>query len=280
MLSPMPPSQSQYALGTGLDELERLGLQHRLWSDAAHESWRRAGLRLGDHVLDVGAGAGFASYDLAQLVGPSGRVVAIDESRGFVDRIVEQARARGLPQLTAVVGDVQSLPSIEAVGQASFQLAYARWVLCFVASPEATVSGVARALAPSGVWVVHDYFNYTTMTSAPRRPSITRVVDAAARSWRDRGGDPDIAGRLPAMMESCGLQVVSIQVHQRVARRTDPMFAWPDTWWRTYAPKLREMGYITEGDLEELVHDLDALAMSTTDFWVCPPMYEIVARKR
>jgi hypothetical protein len=27
------------------------------------------------------------------------------------------------------------------------------------------------------------------------------------------------------------------------------------------------------------VHDLDALATSTTDFWVCPPMYEIVARK-
>jgi ubiquinone/menaquinone biosynthesis C-methylase UbiE len=274
------PTTSTYALGTGLDELERLGLQHRLWSDAAHAAWRRAGVRLGDRVLDVGAGPGYASFDLAQLVGPSGRVVAVDESRAFVDRIAEQARARHLENLIGVMGDAQALAKLGDVAEGTFQLAYARWVLCFVAAPEAVVAGVARALAPGGTFVVHDYFNYATMTSAPRRASITKVVEATMRSWRDRGGDPDVAGRLPAMMESTGLEVLSIDVQQRVARPMDSMFSWPDTWWRTYAPKLLETGYITDTDLRQLLEDLDALAASRTDFWVCPPMYEIVGRKR
>ena len=270
---------SDYVLGTGRDELERLCLQNRLWADAAHAAWKRAGLCPGHRVLDVGAGPGFASFDLAELVMSHGRVVAVDESSGFIDHLARQAKARGITQLTGHVGDVQSLDTAEFVPKSGFDLAYARWVLCFVADPQAVVRGVAAALRPGGRVVVHDYFNYATMTAAPRRRAITRAVEATEASWRDRGGDPDVAGRLPEILTTCGLHVVGVDVHQRVARSHEAMFRWPDLWWRTYTPKLVAMGYLTPAEGEEVIADLDAMTRSATDVWVCPPMFEIVAER-
>lgn len=269
-------SKEPYVLGTGVDELERLGLQHALWSDAAHAAWKRAGIGLGSRVLDVGSGPGFAASDLAHLVGKSGHVLAVDESPAFVDAANTRAAALGLSQLRAVVGDAQRLDLTEG----GFDAAYARWVLCFVKSPEAVLSGIARGLRPGGRVIVHDYFNYAAMTMAPRRESHDRVVQATARSWRDHGGDPDVAGRLPRLMAAAGFEVERVDVHVRTARRGDPMLAWPLTWWRTYTPKLVEMGYVTKAECDELFRDLDDVARSETDFFFLPPVHEIVAVKR
>jgi hypothetical protein len=67
--------------------------------------------------------------------------------------------------------------------------------------------------------------------------------------------------------------------HQRIARGSDAMFAWPDTWWRTFAPKLVAMGRLAAADCEQLLRDLDAIRRSESAFVVCPAVYEIVARR-
>lgn len=272
----MSEREPEYVLGTGGDELARLALQNRLWSDAAVAAWQRAGLAPGQRVLDVGCGPGFAAFDLAHLVTASGAVVGIDEAPGFVAHCNEQARGRGLPWLTAVAGDVQQLTP-ERVGGVPFDLAYARWVLCFVRDPEAVVRGVARALRPGGRFVVHDYFNYGSMTMAPRRRSHDLAVAATMKSWREHGGDPDVVGRLPALFAEHGLRIVHLGVHQRIARGGDSMFAWPDTWWRTFAPKLVAKGVLAQRDCDELLADLTAARTSGTDFIHCPPVYELIA---
>jgi SAM-dependent methyltransferase len=274
----------EYVLGTGEDELARLGLQHRLWSDAAHSAWRDAGVAPGQRVLDVGCGPGYAAFDLAQIVGAGGAVVGVDESERFIGWMNAQAVARGLPTCSGIAGDVQDLGAVlTRAGHAgpadAFDLAYARWLLCFVPAPRRVVAGVTAALRPGGRFVVHDYFNYTSMTMAPRRASHDRAVAATAASWRARGGDPDVAGTLPRMLEEAGMRVTAVRVHQRVARGSDSMFAWPDVWWRTYAPKLVAMGLLTRQDQDELFRDLDEARDSTSDYIVVPPVFEIIAVK-
>lgn len=268
-----------YPLGTDRQELERLHLQHQIWSDAAHALWRMARIRPGSRVLDVGAGPGAASFDLAQLTTSTGRVLAVDESKGFVDFVQQEARARNLTQLVAQVADVQRLDALDGVKPASFDAAYARWVLCFTPHPEQVVAGVARLLAPGGVMCVHDYFNYRIMTPAPRRPSYAKVVEATARSWVDHGGDPDVVGRLPAIMHDAGLEVLHLACHQRIARPGDTMWHWTDSWWRSYTPRLVEMGYLTEDERRQFNAELESLTPER-DFLVLPPVFEVLARKR
>lgn len=277
-MSESKSNPKEYVLGTGADEVARLALQHRLWSDAAHASWRRAQIRLGQRILDVGCGPGFAALDMAQMVGAGGAVIGVDESEGYIAHLNEQSRSRALPHCHGEVGDVQRLTDA-LKGEAAFDLAYARWVLCFVRDPEAVVAGVANSLRSGGRLCVHDYFNYGMMTMAPRRESHDKAVAATIASWHARGGDTDIMGRLPRLLKKHSMHVTHLDVHLRVARPGDTMFHWPDVWWRIYAPKLVQMGYLAQADQEQLFRDLDEVAKSETDFVLCPPVFEIIAEK-
>lgn len=268
-----------YVLGTGDDELQRLGLQHRLWSDAAHAAFRRAGLQVGHRALDVGCGPGFAAFDLAQLVTRAGSVVGIDESAEFLTHLETQARSRSLPQLRSVVGDVQHLER-HLAGEAPFDLAYARWVLCFLPDPAAVLRGIAAVLRPGARFVVHDYFNYRSMTLAPHHPAHDRAVAATIAAWRNRGGDPDVVGRLPGLLAEAGFTIEHLDVHQRIARGTDTMFGWIDSWWHTFAPKLVGMGLLARTDADELLAELASRRGDPQRFAHCPPVYEVIACRR
>ncbi|MBL0926252.1 MAG: methyltransferase domain-containing protein [Phycisphaerales bacterium] len=281
-------AQADYVLGTDPAEAARLGLQHRLWSDAAHAAWKHAAITPGQTVLDLGSGPGHASFDLAQLVGPTGVVHAVEESATYVHALTAAAAARHLGNIRPHHADVQRLEST-AIPPASVDLAWARWVLCFVPDPAAVVRGVARLLKPGGRFIVFDYFDYATMTIAPRSRAYQKVIDATAQSWRSRGGDPDVVGRLPGFCREAGLDVTRLHLHHRLAQppaaagaNSDnlSMWAWPDTWWRTYVPKLIAMGAITQADADAFFAHWNAAAANPSAFAVCPPVYELIATKR
>lgn len=275
----MATTERRYPLGTDDVEHERLLLQHRLWSDAAHALWRLAKIAPGSSVLDIGCGPGAASFDLSQVVTSSGRVFAVDESQNFVDFVNAEARARGLNQLVAVVGDVQDLAAVAPQESGLFDAAYARWVLCFISKPAEVVRQVAQRLKPGGVLCVHDYFNYHVMTPAPRRPSYTKVVQATAQSWRDNGGDPDVVAQLPGLLHDAGMVLEHLTVHQRRARPGDTMWYWASTWWKSYTPKLVANGYVTADDERAFHADLGQMTVER-DFLVLPPVFEVMARKK
>jgi hypothetical protein len=62
-------SRGDYILGTDEEELARLELQNQAWRPHVLECWREAAITNGSHVLDVGAGPGYASLDLGALGG-------------------------------------------------------------------------------------------------------------------------------------------------------------------------------------------------------------------
>ena len=108
-------SKPDYVLTTDAEELERLGFQHRLWSDTAYALWRRGGIRRGSRVLDLGCGPGFASLDLAELVGPDGEVFAVDGAERFLHHLEAQCNARAdagqaLPQLRSAHREIGLAP--------------------------------------------------------------------------------------------------------------------------------------------------------------------------
>src|SRR5438046_9048866 len=89
-------SEKDYVLGTHDEELLRLGLQHRVWRPVVLDCWQKAGITTGKRVLDLGAGPGYAALDLAEIVGRSGAVVALERSGTFVAAMRESFRRPGL----------------------------------------------------------------------------------------------------------------------------------------------------------------------------------------
>ena len=117
------------------------------------------------------------------------------------------------------------------------------------------------------------------MTLAPRRPWFTRVVELTAASWRERGGDPDVMGRVPAMLERAGMHVEHRELHARHAAPSETMWQWGATWWRNYVPRLVEMGALSPGEAEAFFAEFREAERSTTSFMVMPPVWSFVARK-
>lgn len=274
---------SDYILTTTDAELVRLGVQHRLWSEWAFGAWERGGFGLGQTIIDVGCGPGYAALDLAQLVGSGGKVIAIDESARFVEHLQNAAAALGLENIIdARVGDVQALglDGVEADG------AYARWVLCFVEQPEEVVAGVARALRSGGRFVVQDYYHYEAVRLGPPAKVLDTVIAAVKEAWLARKGDPQIGLRLPAMMVKSGLQVRSIRPMVRIAHGGSeagaggsPLWNWPITFFSNFLPVLEEKKLLSRSQTEEFLALLREYAGREDAFFASPPMVEIVGEK-
>jgi SAM-dependent methyltransferase len=267
---------NEYVLGSGDLELARLGFQHQLWAGPTAEVWERARFGLGQHLLDVGCGPGYGSFELARLVGAAGSVTAVDQADRFLRYLEAQAQTRGVTNIATHQADVTALELPEA----SFDGAFARWVLCFVADPQAVVAGVAGALKPGSRFAVLDYCRYEALTLAPRSLAFERVVRAVMRSFQEPGGNPDVGLDLPKMMIAAGLEVRSVRPVVRIARSGTPLWEWPISFFRNYLPVLVEQGRITRADADEFLHDWDERSHDPAAFLMTPPMVEVIGVKR
>ena len=140
-----------YIIGTDAVEIARLGQQHAIWRETALAGWRRAGLRPGMTVMDVGAGPGYAAFDLARLVGPQGRVIAVDQAPAFLAALRDGARQRGLSNIETIESDLADVDWPEAVCDA----VWSRW--CLSCSPEKPGGGSAPFTDWYWHWCWHWY---------------------------------------------------------------------------------------------------------------------------
>src|SRR5262245_24561251 len=94
---------TDYVLGHSDFELERLQIQARAIGDITRRLIRECNIKPGMRVLDIGCGAGDVSMMLAEAVGPSGLVVAIDREARAIETVRSRAKAAGHHNIDAVV---------------------------------------------------------------------------------------------------------------------------------------------------------------------------------
>ncbi len=268
--------ENDYVLGTHDEELARLGLQHSVWRPRALDAWRRAGFTRGQTLVDIGCGPGYAALDLADITGPSGRVVAIDRSRRFLDALEAERHRRGIEHVDAHELDLDEsdLPLIAADG------AWARWVFAFVKSPRVVLSRVAKALKPGGVFVVHEYFDYATWRMAPRCAELEEFVRAVMESWRAEGGEPDIGLELPLWLTELGFEIQSLRPIVDVVPPSNYVWQWPSAFVRVGLRRLIDLGRINADRAKTIAEAFDACERTPHTHMFTPGVVEIIAVRR
>jgi SAM-dependent methyltransferase len=268
----MPAMEKDYVLGTHDEEIARLGLQHSVWRPYATAAWRRAGFRRGQTIVDLGCGPGWATMDLADLVGPVGRVHAIDRSRRFLDAL----SARGASQVTTYEQDLAqgALPFSGADGL------WARWVFAFVPGPRDLLERAVSALKPGGTIVLHEYLDYRTWRLFPTSEVFEEFVQEVMSSWRANGGEPDIGPSLAQWLPELGVEVKSLIPIQETVRAHDPLCAWPDAFIGTGVDRLVKLGRITP-EKGKAIHAAYAQHRKMPNaFQSTPSVLEIIGVKR
>lgn len=241
-------SDGDYVLGTRDDEVERLGLQHRVWRERVIAAWDRAGIAPGHTVIDVGAGPGFATADLSERVGPAGKVVALERAPHFLHHLHDRA-------LGNVVVHSHDVTHPFPTGDAD--ASWCRWLLSFAVDPAAVVRNIAAALKRNGVAVFHEYAAYESFSLMPPDPRQERFRDLVVRSWRDGGGEPDAALRLPQWLHDAGLRIADTRTYADIVAPDEERWQWPRSFLATNARRLRELGYLRDAEVAPLATLLD-----------------------
>jgi len=269
-------NEKDYVLGTHDEELERLGLQHRVWRARALDAWRRAGFTVGQSILDVGCGPGYATLDLADIVGPKGRVTAFDRSQRFLDALAASCFQRKVNHVEIRNVDLGAteLPVLEA------DAAWCRWVFSFVRRPRDLVASVGRSLRRGGVLVLHEYFDYSTWRMAPRCPDIEEFVDAVMWSWRSEGGEPDIALELPRWLAESGFEIESLQPIIDIVPASSFVWQWPKAFVEVGLRRLVELGHLKEGRAAAISEAMKACEAAPHTLMITPAVLEIIAVRR
>ncbi|WP_216919936.1 methyltransferase domain-containing protein [Synechococcus sp. CCAP 1479/9] len=275
-----------YILGTEPEEQERLRLQHELWRPAAIAAWERAGLGPGQRVLDLGAGPGFCALDLARIVGPGGRVLALERSGAYVAAARAAAAQSGFHQLEVQAVDLGGAATTDdrghrapGLGTGGFDLAWCRWLAMFLPRLEPLLELVTTSLRPGGVLVAHEYVHWNTFGLHPDGAAIARFRDAAIASFRGAGGNPDVNRRLPSLLAARGFGIEELLPLPVVGRGGDPWARWLERFVTLYGQELIRQGHWSA---EESAAAAAAMARARLDpgaYWVGPTVLALRARR-
>ncbi len=272
------PPKPDYVLGTHNDEHARLGMQHSLWQEFVLDAWKRAGICTGTRVVDVGAGPGFATMDLADIVGATGHVTAVEISSKFAQEVKDQANVRGLNNVSVHIVDLMHEDIPLATAGAEFDAAWCRWVCMFVPDVGALVRRVHNALRAGGVAVFHEYVHYETYGLQPPTPGIDSFTQAAMKSFSARGGNANIAGTLLKELRQHGFETMSIKPIARAARPHEPLWQWPAGFIRTYLPRLIELGQVDNAFAANVLAELARAEQDPQSIMLTPTVLEIIVR--
>ena len=111
-----------------------------------------AGIKKGDHLLDLGSGAGNDCFVARAIVGDTGKVTGLDFSDAMVRRAVENAQKLGHSNIVFVKGDIEDMPFPDS----TFDVIVSNCVLNLVPDKNKAFAEMMRVLKPSGHFCVSD----------------------------------------------------------------------------------------------------------------------------
>lgn len=121
-----------------------------------------ADLKVGDHVLDLGCGAGNDCFVARAKVDDTGKVTGID----FTDAMLEKARKNntklGYPNVEFIKGDIEDMPFDDN----EFDVVVSNCVLNPVPDKKKAFSEIYRVLKPGGHFCVSDVVVQGTLSEA------------------------------------------------------------------------------------------------------------------
>jgi ubiquinone/menaquinone biosynthesis C-methylase UbiE len=154
----IPPAQTHYLGRQIADTMHHTGApwltrDNREQEERCSLMLKNLGVKPGMTVCDMGCGNGYYALQLAKLVGPEGRVWAVDVQPEMLKLLGEQVRLAGVRNITAILGQVHD-PQLP---QGEVDLFLLVDVYHEFSYPQQMLTAMRQSLAKTGVVVLVEY---------------------------------------------------------------------------------------------------------------------------
>lgn len=159
------------------------------------------GAPIGPVWADLGSGSGTFTFALAAILGPTGRVIAVDRERAAIEALrrglsrQSGSGPRAVAEVSPVVADFRDLDGLPALDDLTLDGALFANALHFDPDPRATLSATARRLRQGGRLVVVEYQDRPPNPWVPHPLPVARLEQVAAAAGL---GAPRIVGERPS----------------------------------------------------------------------------------
>jgi ubiquinone/menaquinone biosynthesis C-methylase UbiE len=133
--------------------VDRFEVESREVFAERHAVLKASGVEKGDRVADIGAGTGLYTRLFAEAVGEKGWVHAVDISTAFLQHINQTVDAAGLRNVTAVLGQFESI----SLPPDSVDVAFICDTYHHLEAVEPMLASIHRALASGGELIVIEF---------------------------------------------------------------------------------------------------------------------------
>ena len=188
-----------YVLGHDDAEIERLKRQSDFYAPLTVQALRFAGITTGMRVLDAGCGAGDVSLLISQVVGPTGEVIAVDNSPQAIATAGSRLDALGVENVHFIENDLATLQL-----DAPVDAIVGRLILQHVSDPVAVLRNLTSSLTRSGI-VLFQEFDLAVTRSEPPAPLAERMIDFVREAFARAGVDPRPGLHLSDHFRAAGL---------------------------------------------------------------------------
>jgi ubiquinone/menaquinone biosynthesis C-methylase UbiE len=258
-----------YALGYSQSEFKRLERQGAFIRDLTEDVLKRAGLKPGMHVLDVGCGVGDVSLIAAELVGPTGSVRGIDRSPEAVATAERRAVETG--QFHSVRFAAAELDAFQP--DETFDALIGRLILMYLPNPATTLRRLCEHVRPGGVIA----FQEMAMTAAwgiPETPQLHQCKRWVMETFERGGFETEMGPKLFATFLAAGLPAPQMICSGRVeGGAQSPVYDYLAETMRSLLPAMERLGVATAAEvgIDTLAERLCEEAVAHTACMMLPP---------
>ncbi len=111
-----------------------------------------AAIKTGDHVLDLGSGAGNDCFVTRAIVGETGKVTGLDFTEAMITKANQNNKKLGYSNVEFIQGDIEDMP----LPDNSFDVVVSNCVLNLVPNKDKAFGQIRRVLKPGGHFCVSD----------------------------------------------------------------------------------------------------------------------------
>ncbi len=251
--------KTDYILSTGEKGAERLEVVQLLYGAESKFLLKKAGLKKGMVVMDAGCGTGLMTRWLAEQVGETGHIIAIDKKESQLELTKKYLDNQKITNVSYYCKDVNTLSANDLM---SLDLFYSRLLLVHNHNPISVIKNIYANCKQQALFVLEEPIT-SESECLPDSEPFTKHLELYCNLAKISGFDFDFGKKLAQLVKQCGLNIIGIRKTKNLfVDRSAKLIAYLRT--IECSDKYINNKIISEAEINELLASLLELANNKT----------------